>query len=82
MRSLSYDKYYWMHGDEFQAGDQVHVKLVLSLGYANDYAIYRGPTTWTDEMVSREGDKLPVADGLLVAQALFSTATHDRHYRR
>ena len=82
MRNLSYEEYYWMRGDQFQNGDKVYVKLVLSLGYANDYAIYRGPSTWIDEMVAEQGDKLSVAEGEAVAKALFPTATYDKHYRR
>ena len=36
----------------------IAMKLVVRNGYDNDYAIYAGPTDWSDEEVMSGGDKL------------------------
>ena len=39
-------------------GDTVAMKFVMVEGGARDYAIYRGPSDWSDEEVQSHGDKV------------------------
>ena len=41
-------------------GEQMAFKVVVANGYANDYAIYYGPTDWTDDEIRSGGTKLDV----------------------
>ena len=40
-------------------GDAFAMKVVAIAGYNNDYAVYCGPTVWSDDKVAAYGDKLP-----------------------
>jgi hypothetical protein len=42
-----------------KAGDQLGFKIVAVIGYSGkDWAAYRGLTSWTDEEVANNGDKI------------------------
>ena len=43
-------------------GDAFVAKVVAVAGYDNDWALYIGPTEWTDEEVATRGDKLDEAE--------------------
>lgn len=43
---------------QIQDGDSVAIKVVAVAGTNNDWAAYEGPTTWSDEQVASQGDKL------------------------
>lgn len=78
-RQLTYQQYYQMRPDEFQPGDEIAVKLVLVLGYNNDYALYAGFPADSADHVARHGDKVPFAKN--VARSLFRSAILDRYPR-
>lgn len=44
--------------DELQPGDHIGVKVVAVIGFNKDWAAYMGPSFWTDDVVSRRGDKI------------------------
>jgi hypothetical protein len=82
-RLLDYKDYYHMPGQDFQPLDVIELRLVLVLGYGNDYAIYYAPEAdgWDARRIAHEGDKLDAIRGPEVAKRMFSTAVHGRHYR-
>lgn len=43
-----------------QSGEKIKVpfKFIVSRGYADDWAMYYGPDSWTDNEVASGGDKL------------------------
>lgn len=43
---------------DVEQGDAFAVKIVAVAGYDNDWAAYRGPSDWSDEVVAQSGDKL------------------------
>ena len=51
-------------------GNQTAFKVVVVNGYNNDYAMYIGLSTLTDEQVYSSGDKLPSNLGQLLALEL------------
>jgi len=81
-RKLTYQQYYNMRSNEFEPGDVIQANLVLVVGYGGDMAVYVAPDeSWDADRVAREGDKVPLARGEKVAEVLFPTAAHGRHYR-
>jgi len=61
--------------NELKPDDNLGYKVIAVIGYANDWAAYKGLTSWSDEEVAMSGDKLdkdaaealfyaPVAAGL------------------
>ena len=38
--------------------DDDETKTVAVIGYANDWAAYQAPSSWSDDMVARTGDKI------------------------
>lgn len=58
--------------------DAFAVKVVAVAGFADDWAAYRGPTEWPDQLVAEQGDKLPRR----AAEALFYVMERSgRQYR-
>ena len=54
------------------------MKVVALAGYVNDWAAYRGPSSWSDEDVAAGGDKISKE----AAEALFyAFANSGREYR-
>ena len=63
---------------DVKQGDAFAVKIVAIAGYDNDWAAYRGPSDWSDQMVAEQGDKLDKK----AAEALFYVMRHScRRYR-
>lgn len=80
MRILQYEDYWKMGSDDFQPGDAIVAKVVLVLGYDNDYSVYVAPSTdSTDEELINEGDK--VLFQRKVAEGMFSTAAYEKYAR-
>ena len=78
--------YQWMAlKDYYNATDELTIpdtavpcKVVAVTGYGGDWAAYRGPSDWTDDMVARQGDKI----SRLAAEGLFPTYRYlDLRYR-
>ena len=44
--------------DDLQPGDVFAAKVVATVGRAGDWALYIGPSDWTDEHVKASGNKL------------------------
>ena len=44
--------------NDLKAGDELGYKVVAVIGYAHDWAAYKGLTDWSDEEVASNGDKL------------------------
>ena len=61
---------YEVQGDEVQEGDRYGYKLiaVIHVGWSG-WAVYRGPTAWSDEHVAENGDCVSEE----AAKALFPT---------
>ena len=58
----------WNEGGQIlKAGDTVTVKMTTVIGYADDFAVYQGPSDWTDQEVADRGDKVPESVGRAVA---------------
>ena len=57
-------------------GDAFAAKIVAAAGYADDWALYIGPSDWTDEQVRDSGNKL--GEG----EVPFSYLMQLRQYRR
>jgi hypothetical protein len=53
--------------NELKSDDILGFKVVAVIGYAHDWAAYRGLTDWDDEEVASQGDKLSKE----AAEALF-----------
>ena len=66
-----------IRGDELLSDDHYGFKIIAVVGFANDWAAYIGPTTWSDERVAREGNK---ADRE-AAERLFPTLAANLHWR-
>jgi len=47
--------------------DMVAVKCVTVIGWNGDFAVYSGPSDWSDERVAAEGDKMLEDAGRAVA---------------
>lgn len=62
---------------DVKADDISAVKLVAVAGYDNDWACYSGPTTWCNEHVAREGDKVSEEEA-----GVFSYLMQLRRYRQ
>ena len=61
---------YYNATDELATPDTaVPCKVVAITGYGGDWAAYRGPSDWTDEMIAEQGDKKTQ----LAAEGLFPT---------
>ncbi len=56
--TISYSQYRNTSPQRLVAGTRVPVKIVAVVGYGNDWAAYIGPSEWTDQRVSEEGDKI------------------------
>ena len=57
-------------------GDCFALNVVAVAGYNNDWAAYWGPSSWSDERVAQEGDKLRRE----VAEPLFYLGRSGRTY--
>ena len=53
-----------------EPGEQMAFKVVVANGIAKDYAIYYGPTDWTDDQIRSGGTKLDVETALRLAYAI------------
>ena len=64
--------------------DSTAFKIAVANGYDNDYAMYIGPSEWSDEMVLEAGQKLPSNLGQLLALELpfLEEQRFNRTYRR
>jgi len=83
VRVLTYQQYYNMRPDEFKPGDVIQANLVLVVGHGGDMAVYVAPdASWDAEMVAQAGDKIVPGRGEKVAEGLFPSVAHERHYRR
>lgn len=47
-----------MSPNDIVDGDMFAAKVVAVAGYADDWAMYIGPSDWADEEVAQSGDKL------------------------
>jgi len=64
--------------DDVQDGDAFPFKIVAVAGQNNDWSAYWGPSSWSDERVAQEGDKLSETQ----ARPLFYVLTRSgREYR-
>jgi hypothetical protein len=45
----------WTRPAELSPDDAMAVKVVAVIGHAKDFAVYEGPSDWTDEKVAAEG---------------------------
>ena len=68
---------YATQSDDVQDGDAFPFKIVAVAGQNNDWAAYWGPSSWSDERVAQEGDKLRRE----VAEPLFYLGRSGRTYR-
>jgi len=57
-------------------GEAYVAKVVATTGYDNDWALYIGPSDWSDEEVKSSGNKLPEGE------VPFSYLMELRTYRR
>ncbi len=53
--------------NELQPEDELGYKIIAVIGYNNDRSAYKGLTSWSDDEVARNGDKL----SKIAAKALF-----------
>ena len=63
---------------DVKQGDAFAIKVVAIAGYANDWAAYRGPSDWSDQMVAEQGDKLNEEAARVVFYVMRASG---RHYR-
>ena len=72
MRIISYQEYRNMRPNEFQPGDIIEAKVVLVVGYGEDYAVYIAPdASWTAEQTAAQGDKI---DGYVALETGYERA--------
>jgi hypothetical protein len=43
---------------DLKPGDRLGYKIIAVIGYTGDWAAYKGLTSWSDDEVARNGDKL------------------------
>ena len=55
---MNYPEYRKTSPQRIAKGTRVPVKVVAVVGYSNDWAAYIGPSDWTDEQISKDGDKV------------------------
>ncbi len=67
MAQVSRAKVYDKGGHILESGDIVAVKMVTVIGFANDFAVYMGLTSQSDQKVAVCGDKVPESVGRAVA---------------
>jgi hypothetical protein len=67
MSIVSRAKVYMEGGHILNPDDIVAVKMVTVIGWGGDFAVYQGPTDWTDQEVSERGDKVSAETGRAVA---------------
>jgi hypothetical protein len=77
MRALTYADYYCTRASDFAPEDTIAVKIVAVIGFGRSWAAYAGLSTWTDEQVASEGDKIRQE----AAEALFPTVAAAFHWR-
>jgi len=64
---------------DVEDGDCFAVKIVAVVGYADDWAAYRGPSDWSDELVTDSGDKLLQGAAEPLFYVLRASGRHYRH---
>ena len=67
MANVSRAKVWNEGGHILKPGDRVTVKYVTVVGHVNDFAVYMGQTSQTDEEVAMYGDKVSEDVGRAVA---------------
>ncbi len=61
-----------------QPNDAFAIKIVATVGFANDWAAYEGPSNWSDQRVASEGNKIDVG---LARRLFFVLGQSGRSYR-
>jgi len=78
MAKLNFKNLVTTSPSDVESRDAFAVKVVAVAGFTDDWAAYRGPSDWSDQLVAEQGDKL----ARRAAEALFYVmAASNRHYR-
>ena len=66
--------------NELKPDDRLGYKIIAVIGFANDWAAYKGLTYWTDDEVANGGDKLSKQEAELLFYAPVAAGLKYRSY--